>query len=188
MIGGGDRSELEHELIEVQILAELTFLDRNFGGAPQGVRKGALGLDQVVPSGTGLIVQLSRHGVEDAASRQLILPSLQGAFEDRSKAGLASRLFQRGDDDDFDKALARLCENLKLELLLGAEVGEEAALRHAGRARERADGQLLEADLADELEGLVDDLIIVRPFVLSTTKHENRHSQMKSNTSVAASD
>ena len=33
MIGSGDRAKLEHELIEVQILAELTFFDRNLGSA-----------------------------------------------------------------------------------------------------------------------------------------------------------
>ena len=68
-----------------------------------------------------------------------------------------------------------------------AEVGEEATLRHAGCARERADGQLLEANRADEFEGFVNDgllglfsfshiLIIVRPFVPSTEKHRIRHS------------
>ena len=187
MIGSGDRAKLEHELIEVQILAELTFFDRNLGSAPQCIRVVALGFDQIIPRGTGLVVQLSGNSVENAASGKVMVPLLHGAFEYRSKAGLASRLLQRGGDDDLDEALTRLCENLKLELLLGAEVGEEATLRHAGCARERADGQLLEADRADEFEGFVNDgllglfsfshiLIIVRPFVPSTEKHRIRHS------------
>jgi len=143
MIGSGDRAKLEHELIEVQILAELTFFDRNLGSAPQRVRVVALGFDQIVPRGTGLSSSSAETSVENAASGQVMLPLLHGAFEYRSKAGLASRLLQRGGDDDLDEALTRLHEHLKLELLLGVEVGKEAALRHAGGPRERPDRELV---------------------------------------------
>ena len=73
----------------------------------------------------------------------------------------------------------RFFEHLKLELLLRIEVSKETALGHAGRARQRSDGELFEADPAHEIQRLIDDrcpgffslahaLIIERTFVSST--------------------
>ena len=178
MIGGRDRPEIEHELVEVQVFAELPFFDRDLGGAPQGFRVVPLNRDQVVACGARLVVQFCRNCVENAPSRKVILPPLHAAFEDRSNTGLASRLLECWSDHDVDEPLASLLQDLKLELLFRPEVSEEPALGHPRRAGECTNRELVETDSADEFERLVDDgsfgffafrhdCIIVRPFVLS---------------------
>ena len=96
VIRGGDRPQLEHELVEVQVLAELAFLNRDLRGAPQHVCVVALGFRRSSPGRAWLVVQLGRNSVENTASSQALFPLLQGAFENRAKAGLASRLCSAG--------------------------------------------------------------------------------------------
>ena len=55
----------------------------------------------------------------------------------------------------------------ELELLLGAEVGEEAALAHAGRLGEPADRQRLETFLGRERRGRLQDGV-ARPLALGS--------------------
>jgi hypothetical protein len=61
--------------------------------------------------------------------------------------------------------LGRVIDGGELELLLGAEVSEEAALAHPGRFREPADRQRLEALFGREGGGGVEDRL-PRPLSL----------------------
>ena len=114
--------------------------------------------DEAIARGTGPIVELDASHDEDAAARhEVLLRPGEPVVDERADARLAAGLLQRGGDDERDEALDRLVEDRDLEVLLGGEVGEEAALRHPHVLGELADGDALEADLRRERQRRAED-------------------------------
>ena len=109
--------------------------------------------------------------------------------------------FSAGRRDEDDEALAGGIEHRQLQVLARAEMGEDAALGHAHRLRQRADRQAFQSGRAGDAVGAVDDGLagggafaggghdghgwkIARPFVLFLTV---RRSAAASGGSVAGS-
>ena len=132
-------------------------------------------LDQGVAHGARPVVVLHGGGDVDAAAVEDLLPA-QPRVEQRADPGLAARGGERRPDHRVDEPAAGVLERLQLELLLGAEVGEQPALAHLGALGELADGEALEPDLRGDLQRLVEDrglgvlalahvVKLARPFV-----------------------
>ena len=108
----------------------------------------------------GLVVEFVRRRVERAAAGQprLARPADQ-VLEHRAQAGQALRLPQRGAEHGGQKTLFRRAHDGQLHFLLGTEMSEQAALRHAGAVGQPADRKRADADLAGQRQGLVEDCL-----------------------------
>src|SRR5260221_75214 len=104
------------------------------------------------------------------------LRPLEPAVEQRAHPWLAPRGGEGWPDDDGREALRREGEGLHLERFLRAEVREEATLRKVEIVGQAGDGEAVEAQLAGQAHGMLQDgltrqlslshtHIIVRTFV-----------------------
>jgi hypothetical protein len=104
---------------------------------------------------SGLVVELERGGDERAAALGGV--PLEPALEQVAHPWNAAGRFEGRADDVVDEPLAAVLEHLDLQRLLGAEVGEEAALAHLGLGGEGADREASEPDPARQSARLVED-------------------------------
>ena len=116
----------------------------------------------------GAVVELEGRGREEAAAREdLALGVVDHVVAERPDAREATGRAPRRLDHLADEELRCVIHGRELELLLGAEVGEEAALAHAGRLGEPADRQRLETFLGRERRGRLQDRV-ARPLALGS--------------------
>ena len=98
--------------------------------------------------------------------------------EEGAKPGKSREFGEGGLDYLLLKEAVRFLEGEDLEILLGAEMSEQAALRETQARGQGADGQALEPDPACKCQGFIEDqrprslsfahtAILVRTFVFS---------------------
>src|SRR6185436_7844555 len=160
VIAEGDGVEVESELLGIEVGAEVAGLDGDAGGLGEGGDARPVRPHEEIALRAGSVVELHRGGDEDAAAgRVLAVDPGQPALEQGADARLAAGSGEsRADDLDLE-ALDRGLEDLELQLVLGAEVGEETALREAELGREGADGQPFQPVAAGEADCLVEDAL-----------------------------
>ena len=119
--------------------------------------------DDVAHGVVGAAVELGLDVAEEAAAGEdLGAEVLQPVLEQRLEAGAAAGEVARGADDVVDEAPAGGVDRRQLQLLLGAEVGEQAALAHVQLGREAADRQALQALDGGEVGGRLEDRLAGR--------------------------
>jgi hypothetical protein len=143
--GGPERVELERELLRIGLGVELAALDRCARVvAEQSSPARQLGGDGVAHR-TGTAVHLDRRVGKEAAAREraalhIVEPAVEHRLQPRD-AGLVALLRVAYDTVDEDRG--GRTNGRDLQLLLGAEVREQAALAHLELGREPADREAL---------------------------------------------
>src|SRR5437868_2386225 len=132
MVGDDDGKQIERELLGVDGALEMSLVDREAGRFRERAGEGALRLDEGVARGAGVIIELGGGGEEEAAAGKAgIAHPVDPALEELPDARLAARPGERRPQDVLDEARSRRADDLDLQILLGAEVRDQAALRHA---------------------------------------------------------
>ena len=144
--GAAERVELERELLGIDRRVEVAGLLRLADLARQERQELAHVLgDRRAHGAVRPAVELGLDGVEEAAAAEhLRAEVLQPVDQERLQPRAAAREAARGPDHVVDEPAAGGVDRRQLQLLLGAEVREQAALAHAQLGREPADGEALE--------------------------------------------
>ena len=156
----------------------MTFLDADARGPGDGLEQLPLLRNHEGANRTVAVVQLGRGRDEDTApgERGIRRPA-PPALEKGPQARQAARLLERRRHHLFHEPLGGDAQHLELQLLLGGEMGEEAALRESELRGQRRKAQPFQTVAGREAEGGVEDfaiLKIVRPVVLEwqAKKHD----------------
>src|SRR5260370_23611850 len=123
-----ETAELSGDMVGIGVRLNVDIL---FGGAERAAEAGdpvvAL-LDHGIPDPARLAVELRHRGLEETASwKYLALEVGQERVAHRPDPADPGRCFHAGLQDLFGEDAARLLDDRELQLLLGAEVGQEAA-------------------------------------------------------------
>jgi hypothetical protein len=153
-----DGVEVVGELLGLDVAPEVARFDAGAVDDLDHLEPALLERDEPVAHRPGPIVELDRGRDENApsGSRARLCPG-EPALEERGQAGPAAGLPDGGLDDLVHESLGRRVEHLDLERLLGAEVREEPALGEVQLVGQASDRQPLEADLAGQARGPLQD-------------------------------
>src|SRR3954463_9020014 len=160
VIAEGDGEDVERELLHVEVPPEVAGLDGHAGPLGDELEAAPVGLLEEVALRSGAVVEFHGRGDQQAAAghRRVVLP-----VEPAPEPGPDARLAPGGGEGRTDHRLLEpldgCLEHLELELVLGPEVGEQAALREPQLGREGADRQPLQAVAAGQPDGLVEDAL-----------------------------
>src|SRR5205823_6197374 len=111
-----------------------------------------------VPNRAGPAVELGAGRAPETAAREdRLLEIADEAVAEGTQAFLARPLLRGRCDHVGEEALRGLLNRRQLQLLLGAEKAEQAALRHLQLGGEASDRQPFEAFLRGEVDGPVED-------------------------------
>ena len=153
----GQGLNFEGELADVHIFADFAGGLRFARGVFQISEPFFHEHDDAVADAAGAIVEFERgSGKEAAAGERFIFAVGKPIFAERAKEIHAAE-FGCGKDDAFDEDIASFVHDGALEIFLGAEVGEEAALADAEGGGEFADGKGFEAFEGGEVDGFAED-------------------------------
>src|SRR5262245_5000905 len=155
----GDEEYPHHfkrELPGIGVDAEVTFLDREPDSLGDRTAKLALSRHQRLPHRSRAVVVFHGRCEQDAAARPGDASDpVEPIPEQRAQARQSARNGERGPEHGGLEALLAVLKGGELQVFLGSEVGEEAALGEAQPARERTDAQALQPDLAGEHQRVV---------------------------------
>src|SRR5687767_2876002 len=130
MVAEEKRVKLKGEQMRVDVGAKVALLDRDARRAGQRLRPQALGIDERIARGARLVVELGRRrGEETPAGKRLMIGPIDPAGEQGTEPRLSAIGPKRGSEDALAKLCHRELEDVELQSFLGAEVGEEPALR-----------------------------------------------------------
>src|SRR5882672_3027071 len=169
-------SDLECELPGIGLGVEVPGVDRQAHRLGDRAAQFALAGHEQVSDRPRAVVVFHRGGEQEAAAGEIVLQPGEPVGEQRAKTRQPARLRKRRREHFFLEQLLGLLEREDLQVFLGAEVGEEPALRKTEPRSERSDRQTLQADLARQADGLLEDhrpgllsfahrTIIIRTFV-----------------------
>ena len=178
MMGGEhDAEELEGQLPRIGLGIEVALVDAEPNRFCDRAAEFALPGGEQIADRARPIVVFGRGGKDEARAPRIVRfdrrePSREQGTQARQPAGLLGRAGKHV----ILKERLRALERKKLEIFLGAEVGEESALRELESRGEGAYGEAFEADAAGKADRLVEDqvpgllafthlAIIIRTFV-----------------------
>src|SRR5882672_9547208 len=153
-----DPERVERELIDVEIAAEVSLFYADVRGPGQRLQQLLLLGNHEVADRAVAIVDFRGRGDEDAPAGQAGHPP-PPVLEERLQPGQAARLPEGRRHDLVDELAGSDPQHLELQLFLGVEVGEEAALGEAQLARQRGQAQPVEPLPGSEAEGGVEDAL-----------------------------
>src|SRR5436305_2257635 len=158
VIAESDGGDVEGELLHIEVRPILAGLDRHAGRLGDEREAPPVGLLEEVALRSGAVVEFHGRGDQQAAAghRRIVLPG-EPVFEHGPDARLPPGGGERRVDHRLLEPLDGCLEHLELELVLGPEVGEQAALREPQLGREGTDRQPLQAIPAGQPDGLVED-------------------------------
>src|SRR4029077_11412334 len=177
-----DGEELEGDLARVRVRGELAGIDRQLHRLRELAVEHALAVNDSLAHWARLVVVFACRGVQGAPSGELgPLRPRDPVFEQSPQALHTARGFQGRHEDRLGELARRLVERRHLQIELGAEMGEEAALRHADLLGERTDGEGFESGRARLLYGGGEDLR-ARLLPLGLFAKRGRHVRKNSTT------
>src|SRR5207248_649279 len=98
-------------------------------------------------------------GEEAAAGEDATFDVSEPRTAERHQTRIAAGFFQRRAERLFDEALPRRLDGCELQVLLRAEMREQAALRHAEVVGQAADGQTFQSFHRCQVDGMVEDAL-----------------------------
>jgi hypothetical protein len=157
-VGEEHAVKLSREEIDIETSPKMSCLHSKTGRARQDPEPASLRLYIRFARATRSIVEFGPELDEWASPREVpVVRPHQPALEERAYARQAALRLERGPDDDRHELVYRGFDHGEVEVFLGAEVGEESALRHIHLIRQLADGDSLEAAHGRHAERTVDD-------------------------------